>query len=226
MLRHNRTLNTAQLMSLVQAGPLQLITFDGDVTLYDDGQSLTPDNPVIAKIVKILSKGIKVAIVTAAGYTEAARYHERLFGLLDAVKAATMRKELSKPELVVLGGESNFMFTFDVASKYCLKWVPRSSWLLDQMRTWTEENITAMLDVAEGALRECIKTLNLSAEILRKERAVGIILSSKPGAVKFTREQLEETVLVTQQIIEMSAPKIPFCAFNGTFSRARSNLLS
>jgi IMP and pyridine-specific 5'-nucleotidase len=31
-------LNTAQLMALVRDGPLQLVTFDGDVTLYPDGE--------------------------------------------------------------------------------------------------------------------------------------------------------------------------------------------
>ncbi|KAF3207542.1 IMP 5'-nucleotidase [Orbilia oligospora] len=40
-------LNTAQIMSLVKGGPLQLVTFDGDVTLYDDGASLIPSNQVM-----------------------------------------------------------------------------------------------------------------------------------------------------------------------------------
>lgn len=57
--------------------------------------------------------------------------------------------------------------------------------------------------------------MNLNAQILRKDRAVGII-PAVPG-YKFPREQLEETVLVTQKILEMSSvgSKIPFCAFNG-----------
>jgi IMP and pyridine-specific 5'-nucleotidase len=44
-------LNTAQIMGLALAGPLDLATFDGDVTLYDDGKSLEPDNEVIARII-------------------------------------------------------------------------------------------------------------------------------------------------------------------------------
>jgi hypothetical protein len=32
-------------------GQLDLATFDGDVTLYDDGKSLEPDNEVISRIV-------------------------------------------------------------------------------------------------------------------------------------------------------------------------------
>lgn len=44
-------LNTAQIMGVAAAGPLDLATFDGDVTLYDDGKSLEPDNPVITRII-------------------------------------------------------------------------------------------------------------------------------------------------------------------------------
>lgn len=54
-------------MGVTMAGPLELATFDGDVTLYvsttplvdpstnklryEDGKSLEPDNPVIEKII-------------------------------------------------------------------------------------------------------------------------------------------------------------------------------
>ena len=44
-------LNTAQIMGLTIAGPLDLATFDGDVTLYADGKSLEPDNEVISRII-------------------------------------------------------------------------------------------------------------------------------------------------------------------------------
>lgn len=43
-------LNTAQIMAVTTAGPLDLATFDGDVTLYDDGHSLEPTNAVISRI--------------------------------------------------------------------------------------------------------------------------------------------------------------------------------
>lgn len=42
-------LNSAQIMA-VTGGALQLATFDGDVTLYDDGQSLEPSSPVIPRL--------------------------------------------------------------------------------------------------------------------------------------------------------------------------------
>ncbi|KAL9122117.1 MAG: hypothetical protein Q9187_001326 [Circinaria calcarea] len=210
-------LNTAQILSLVRGGPLQLVTFDGDVTLYHDGASLTADNPVIERIIRLLSQGTKIGIVTAAGYTDASRYYGRLCGLLEAVKSAVEERTLSNPILIVLGGESNYLFTFDASSTNLLRFIPRETWMLDDMKRWTELDVNALLDVAEGALQECIDTLGLSAEILRKERAVGIIPSAKPNSRTFTREQLEETVLVTQQIVEMSpvVKNIPFCAFNG-----------
>jgi len=66
------------------------------------------------------------------------------------------------------------------------------------MRDWTEEAIRDLLDVAERALRECLSTMHLDGQIVRKERAVGII---PVEGKRFTREQLEETVLVIQSIL-------------------------
>ncbi|KAI4180861.1 MAG: hypothetical protein L6R41_006969, partial [Letrouitia leprolyta] len=210
-------LNSAQLLSLARNERIQLVTFDGDVTLYDDGDSLRDDNPVIPRILRFLRQGIHIGIVTAAGYTEALKYYDRLHGLLDAVANAITDKEVEDPKVIILGGESNYLFEFDFHSENFLKHVPRKTWMLDEMRKWQEDDIQSLLDVAEGALQECINSMQLSAEILRKDRAVGIIPVAGPGKQKFTREQLEETVLVTQQIVELSSPgkKIPFCAFNG-----------
>ncbi|KAL8851317.1 MAG: hypothetical protein Q9221_003762 [Calogaya cf. arnoldii] len=211
------TLNSAQLMSLIRNGSIDLVTFDGDVTLYDDGDSLTDKNPVIPRIIKLLRQGTHIGIVTAAGYTESAKYYERLHGLLDAVANSITEKEVEDPKVIILGGESNYLFEFDFQAKSFLKYVPRKTWMLDEMRSWQEEDIQSLLDVAEGALRECIRNMQLSAQILRKDRAVGIIPVERPGKQKFNREQLEETVLVTQQILDLSIPgkKVPFCAFNG-----------
>lgn len=82
------------------------------------------------------------------------------------------------------------------------------------MSTWTESAITELLDVAESALNNCIKSMSLPVSVLRKARAVGIY---PPPGLRLSREQLEETVLVTQRVIEMSpvSKKVPFCAFNG-----------
>lgn len=206
-------LNTAQVMSLIRSGPLELVTFDGDVTLYDDGQSLTPDNPVIPRILRLMRTGSKVGIVTAAGYTEAHRYYERLHGLLTALHVSDIPPAL-KQNLIVLGGESNYCFRFAGDSPDLLKWVPRSEWLLDEMRLWGEADIMALLDLAESSLRDTVKNMRMQATIVRKERAVGII---PQDGYKFCRETLEETVLITQKILEMSevGRRLPFCAFNG-----------
>jgi IMP and pyridine-specific 5'-nucleotidase len=113
------------------------------------------------------------------------------------------------------GGESNFLFKFSPHSPHLLEWVPRRTWILDEMHAWTEQTIQALLDKAEAALRECVHNLSLPAVIIRKERAVGIIPAST--SLRFARESLEETVLVVQKILEMSpvSKVLPFCAFNG-----------
>lgn len=204
-------------MSLIRNGPLQLVTFDGDVTLYDDGQSLSEDSLVISRIIDLLKRGIKVGIVTAAGYTDASKYYSRLQGLLEVVRRAVCDGSMSDPDLVVLGGESNYLFSFDASCEHLLNFIPREVWMLDEMKKWTENDIIMLLDIAETALNECVSSMALSADVLRKERAVGIIQRNLPGSRKFTREQLEETVLITQQTLETSpvGKRVPFCAFNG-----------
>ncbi|GMF65773.1 unnamed protein product [[Candida] boidinii] len=68
-------LNTAQILELSNnfhsdKNGLKLITFDGDVTLYDDGHSLESNSPIVPLIISLLSKDIVIGIVTAAGYSE------------------------------------------------------------------------------------------------------------------------------------------------------------
>ena len=209
-------LNSAQILSLVHDGPLRLISFDGDLTLYNDGEALIASNPIIPKIIRLLQQGIKVAIVTAAGYTEDVQYYTRFHGLLDEIAKSVTASDLPRDvTLLVVGGESNYLLTFSAEHANCLKKVPHKDWMLDEMHSWTSAAIKLVLDVAEQALEECVKTLNLHAEIVRKERAVGIMPSKKAGAKAFTREQLEETVLVTQQKLELADPGVPFCVFNG-----------
>ncbi|PQE07385.1 IMP-specific 5 -nucleotidase 1 protein [Rutstroemia sp. NJR-2017a WRK4] len=227
-------LNTAQLMGVMAEGPVELATFDGDVTLYDDGKSLEPTNPVIERIISkstrnpgpnmnqithnsidLMSHGTKIGIVTAAGYTEAEKYYGRLHGLLEAIKDSTILTPEQKLNLVVMGGESNFLFTFSPTTPSLLTPLPRRTWILPSMSTWTQPTITQLLDLAESSLRECINLLSLPATILRKERAVGLIPST-PN-LRLPRESLEETVLVVQKKLEMSdvGRALPFCAFNG-----------
>lgn len=207
-------LNTAQLMGLVRGSQIKLVTFDGDVTLYEDGSCLLDDNPVLPRLLRLLEQGKKVGIVTAAGYTEPSKYYVRLKGLLDAISTHKTLTAEQKNGLIVLGGESNFLFRYDQSSPDLLTYVPRSEWLLDEMRTWKEEDVTELLDIAEASLRECVSTLSLPAAVIRKERAVGI---SPLDGYKMHREQLEETVLIVQNMVERSevGHRLPFCAFNG-----------
>ena len=199
---------------------------------YDDGKSLEPSNPVIKRIISkffthvtriaterlgadLMSYGTKIGIVTAAGYTEADKYYARLYGLLEAIKASQLLTPAQKRNLIIMGGESNFLFIYDPESPYLLTHLPRRNWILPSMSTWTQPTITTLLDLAEASLRECVHNLDLPATILRKERAVGIF-PSVPG-YHFPRESLEETVLIVQKKLEMSevGKILPFCAFNG-----------
>ena len=190
-------LNTAQVMSLIKSSRLDLMTFDGDVTLYDDGESLTDNNPAIPRILERMRNGTRIGIVTAAGYTDASKYYGRLHGLLDALAASDLPEDIKK-NLIVLGGESSYLFQFTSDNPDRLVHVPREQWALEEMRSWTEEDVTELLDIAEKALRNCVESMRLEADILRKERAVGIV--PRKG-FKLSREQLEETVLVCQKIL-------------------------
>ncbi len=224
-------LNTAQMMAVTAYGQLRLATFDGDVTLYDDGHSLEPDNPVIPRMLDLLRKDVRIGIVTAAGYTTADRYYARLHGLLDAVAADPGLTPRQRRNVVIMGGEANYLFEFSTASPHRLAPVPRRRWLTAEMAGWSEPAITALLDVAEAALRDCIRTMDLPASLMRKDRAVGMVPT--PPHARIPRESLEETVLVVQKILEVSVSRrqsskgdaggddddeeetVPFCAFNG-----------
>ncbi|KIX93932.1 uncharacterized protein Z520_10269 [Fonsecaea multimorphosa CBS 102226] len=230
-------LNTAQVMAMIRPKPyrqlkvklnpgLELLTFDGDVTLYEDGASLhSPEaNPVILRLLHFLAQDVKIGIVTAAGYMQPEHYFNRLSGLLLAVKASPHLSASQKSNLIIMGGESNFLFVFDEKEEHCLRYIHRREWILDTMKHWSESAIQELLNDAESAFQSCIRTLRLQAKVLRKERAVGIYTADQ--SKKLTREQLEETVLVVQQVVETSintahsekpAPyaDIPFTVFNG-----------
>ena len=199
-------LNSAQIMA-VTGGTLQLATFDGDVTLYDDGKSLEPTSPVVPRLLDLMRKNIKIGIVTAAGYTTADRYYERLHGLLDAIAESADLSPAQKQNIVIMGGEDNYLFEYSPSSPHRLAPVPRSRWLTPEMAAWSESDIAALLDVAEAALRECVRTMNLPAMIVRKDRAVGIIPTDPD--TRIARESLEETVLVVQRILEASSLGFP-----------------
>lgn len=102
-------LNTAQVMSLMCTSPtskappsgLKLLTFDGDVTLYEDGGSLTADSLVISRLLHFLGKDVKIGIVTAAGYTDSSKYFARLSGLIEAVQCSQDLTPEQKQGLII-----------------------------------------------------------------------------------------------------------------------------
>lgn len=213
-------LNSAQIMAVTTYGTLQLATFDGDVTLYDDGESLESTSPVIPRMIDLMRKNVKIGIVTAAGYTTADKYYGRLHGLLDAIATSRELTPQQRQNIIIMGGEANYLFEFHADSEHLLRPVPRERWLTAEMLAWSDTSITALLDVAEAALRDCIKTMALPADVMRKDRAVGIIPTDP--SIRIPRESLEETVLVVQKILELSVggrdydnKVVPFCAFNG-----------
>ena len=194
----------------------KLVTFDGDVTLYDDGQCLVSSSPVIPNILALLARDINIGIVTAAGYTDGARYFERLHGLLEAIRDSEVLTKKQKESLIILGGESSYMFqSAPEEEPTLLRAVARDTWALEEMKAWTEGDINHLLDLAETALRDSVVAMRLNAVVLRKERAVGIVHGNVGG--RFAREQLEEAVLAVQRTLEMTevGQRLPFCAFNG-----------
>jgi IMP and pyridine-specific 5'-nucleotidase len=103
-------LNLAQIFS--SAAGLQFISFDGDETLYADGKNFAQsDAQKLARYIeKLLSSGIGVALVTAAGYKGAPeKYETRLDGLLHylAVHKVT---DTALERFFVVGGECNYLF--------------------------------------------------------------------------------------------------------------------
>lgn len=209
-------LNTAQAMTLGQTG-VRLVTFDGDVTLYDDGMSLTTENPVIPRLLELLKRDMYVGIVTAAGYSEKTgeKYMERLKGFIDAVMNSTELTETQKGNVLIMGGEANFLFRLDKDTG-TLKWIDPSEWLLPEMEGWIEEDLDKFLDLAETVLKSLKNKLGIQtiSQVIRKKRGVGLV--PLPGYY-LCREQLEEVVLNAQRRLEINeiAQRLQFCAFNG-----------
>ncbi|CDK29232.1 unnamed protein product [Kuraishia capsulata CBS 1993] len=214
-------LNTAQILELSkrfhrpQSSQLKLITFDGDVTLYEDGKSMEHDSPIIPHLVSLLSQDVTIGVVTAAGYSDPSglKYEERLHGLLAAVAKSPLLTSDQRENLFVMGGESNYLFRFNSEAGR-LVFVPEEDWTLKSMREWAPHDVVATLDFAESILRELVEKLALPAQLIRKEKGVGIVPLKNH---KIQREQLEEVVLRCDKRLRAFPPakRIRFCAFNG-----------
>lgn len=197
-------LNTAQILALSKlykesasnGSRLKLITFDGDVTLYDDGKNLGQDDAVVHRLIQLLSLDLFVGVVTAAGYPGqqgAANYYQRLKGLIDAINKHPTLTERQKESLLVMGGESNYLFRYD-AKLGNLKFIEADEWYLPMMMEWDKEQIHHIMETSHQHLLSLQKKFEITdnTTIIRKERSLGII--PNPG-FKILREHLEEFVL-------------------------------
>lgn len=193
------------------AGKLKLVTFDADDTIYEDGGTISKSSRMVQVIVELLRRGIVVSLVTAAGYPgNPGRYEERLRGILDALEDVTMQE---RARFLVMGGECNYLFethTDKTTGAVGLREIDGAVWKDGRGERWPEDKVTALLDAAEVVLTRTVKELHLSARILRKERAIGIINTSEK---RILYENLEEISLTLQH--ELRHFSVPFCAFNG-----------
>lgn len=71
--------------------------------------SCKKSNQRLNKNTDLLSRDTKIGIVTAAGYTQAERYYERLHGLLEAVKASDLLSDTQKENLIIMGRSKNIL---------------------------------------------------------------------------------------------------------------------
>lgn len=195
-------LNTAQVLALTSHSDdkchLKLITFDGDVTLYDDGKNLVKDSPLVDCLVELLANDIYVAVVTAAGYpgeSGASEYHKRLPGLIEVLRTTDTLTDQQKSNFLVMGGESNYLFRYN-CEVGGLKFIEGEEWYLPLMRDWDSDKINEIMNESHEHLQHLQRKFSLDDEtkttIIRKERSLGII--PLPG-YNILRETLEEIVL-------------------------------
>eukprot|EP00216_Chloropicon_sp_CCMP2111_P004772 CAMPEP_0198237228 /NCGR_PEP_ID=MMETSP1446-20131203/3070_1 /TAXON_ID=1461542 ORGANISM="Unidentified sp, Strain CCMP2111" /NCGR_SAMPLE_ID=MMETSP1446 /ASSEMBLY_ACC=CAM_ASM_001112 /LENGTH=389 /DNA_ID=CAMNT_0043919305 /DNA_START=323 /DNA_END=1492 /DNA_ORIENTATION=- len=202
-LRH--ILNIAEVHA--SAPTIKLTSFDADGTLYKDGQHLKNNSAMVELLIGLLQQEVNVAIITAAGYPgQESRFEERFSGLLKAFRDLNLSASVLK-RFYVMGGECNYLLKVD--RDYRLRFVDRAEWASDALLSFEEGDITALLDNAQDLLLETASTFKLPVQVVRKERAVGII-PSEPAVY----EVLEEIALTAKLKLE-GMTDLPFCAFNG-----------
>jgi len=205
-------------------GP-SLITFDGDQTLYSDGENFE-SNPVLANyLYLLLTHGVTVAVVTAAGYEyQTEKYELRLSGLLRYFEEHHLAAE-DCDRFYLMGGECNYLLKLgpDWRLHPVKEWGP-GGWLMVTRHkpqtpgNWTESEIRQVLDVSEETMKESMVDQKLRANVIRKKRSVGLIPIANSTGIP--REALDETVLRVQERLrylneERVQSPLPYCAFNG-----------
>ncbi|EQC29746.1 hypothetical protein SDRG_12518 [Saprolegnia diclina VS20] len=194
------------------APTLKMVTFDADDTIYEDGGTISASSEMVQVIVGLLQKGIVVSLVTAAGYpNEPARYEARLHGILEVLAGLTPAE---RSRFHVMGGECNYLHVTETCAttgKVSLRVVPGREWKDGRGERWDQAEVDQLLDVAEKVLIEMVDTFQLTAAVLRKERAIGIYNTSTTKRLCY--ETLEEIALTVQHALKDHS--IPHCAFNG-----------
>jgi len=211
------------------AGPgaaLQLLTFDGDQTLYPDRATLGSDAPLVPLLLELLTRGVALALVTAVGFDEAAPYEARLSGLLAALTAAGAPEALCS-RVFVVGGQCNYLARCRAESGVAtLCMVPPSEWRLPEMERWRPQQLQRLLDVAQRALLDGAARMHMAdkVKLVRKERAVGVLYEAEKHRTELHRTttlMLDELAVHARQAVReeqrtnAALRSMPFCAFNG-----------
>lgn len=220
-------LNTAQVLALASTYKdnseyhLKLITFDGDVTLYDDGKSLAKNDDVVKRLIELLGLGFFIGVVTAAGYPGqqgSGQYYSRLKGLIDAINESELTAQ-QRENLLVMGGESNYLFRYSNELK-TFKFVDSVEWYTPLMKGWDKDHIEYIMENMYKHMIHLRERYGLDNDektmLIKKERSIGII---PVGHYKILRETLEEIVLSCSvklnEVVRQLASNIKVCAFNG-----------
>jgi len=66
------------------------------------------------------------------------------------------------------------MFRFNENVESLLEPIAREEWALDEMKAWSEKDVTELLDIAQSALLDSVESMRLKADVIRKDRAVGL----------------------------------------------------
>eukprot|EP00560_Eucampia_antarctica_P008411 CAMPEP_0197825108 /NCGR_PEP_ID=MMETSP1437-20131217/2243_1 /TAXON_ID=49252 ORGANISM="Eucampia antarctica, Strain CCMP1452" /NCGR_SAMPLE_ID=MMETSP1437 /ASSEMBLY_ACC=CAM_ASM_001096 /LENGTH=517 /DNA_ID=CAMNT_0043424975 /DNA_START=301 /DNA_END=1854 /DNA_ORIENTATION=- len=200
-------------------GP-QLITFDGDQTLYSDGANFESNLELANYLYLLLRHGVTLAVVTAAGYEyQAEKYEVRLSGLLSYFK----EKELPPKDcerFYLFGGECNYLLNLGhdfrlhpVKENGPGGWYTSTKYLTESPANWNEDEIQHLLNVAEDNMKRSVKEQKIKGRVIRKKRGVGLIPRTSEI---ISREALDEAVLCVQEELQQDGVvSLPFCAFNG-----------
>ncbi|KXS17242.1 IMP-specific 5-nucleotidase [Gonapodya prolifera JEL478] len=207
-------LNTAQ--TRAAASTLRLITFDGAMTLYDDGGEFPRDSRIGRLLSAFLKRGVNLAIVTAArGWRGSWRGLTRMESVMEKAGRgeSSFLAQCSLQMTLCQGGECNYLHTFTPSSGR-LSYIPPSQYLPADisnplsfsLHPSNTSRIAAFLDVVEQCLLETREEMNLQerTKVIRKERAVGVL--PVEGMHSDTSNDAASV---------LSLPDLPFCAFNG-----------